>query len=225
MKPKVISALYFLRNSSQRKHIFRWIESFQKNYFIRKRKPWLTFDAMDYLDSLSLAGKRVFEYGSGGSTRYWLSRNMLCVSIEHDPDWFELVRIHIETTATIDYRLVQPQKSTTIDSSDIADPLLYLSHLTRFQGYDFKNYTSQIDSFPDEYFDIVLVDGRARPSCIMHSAPKVKVNGMLILDNADRLYYTQKAGSFLQNYSCLTFHGIGPVVHQMWETNIYVRQR
>jgi len=181
----VRSAFHLLHNSTQRKHFFRWLESLKMDYFLNKKQPWLVFDAIDFLNSLPLENKRVFEYGSGGSTLYWLSRNMLSVSVEHDPGWFELVRVHLEISMEMDYRLVQPQKSVAKVSLDIADPLLYLSGDTRFQGYNFKNYASQIDTFPDEYFDVVLVDGRARPACIMHSAPKVKVNGLLILDNAD----------------------------------------
>jgi hypothetical protein len=216
--------LSLLRNSTQRKHVFRWIESLQKEYFLTKKQPWLVFDAIDFLNSLSLENKRVFEYGSGGSTLYWLSRNMLPVSVEHDPIWFELVRTYLDTSK-VDYRLVKPQKCIEKAILDIADPLLYLSDDTRFKGYNFKSYASQIDDFSDGYFDVVLVDGRARPASIMHSAPKVKVNGLLILDNADRLYYTQKTGPFLHNYRCLPYYGIGPVDYQMWGTNIYVRQQ
>ena len=217
-------ALCLLRNSSQRKHFFRWLESLKKDYFLLKKQPWLVFDAIDFLNSLPLENKRVFEYGSGGSTLYWLSRNMLPVSVEHDPAWFELVRIHLGTSK-VDYRLVEPQKHVEKGILDSADPLLYLSDDPRLNEYNFKSYASQIDGFPDGYFDVVLVDGRARPACIMHSAPKVKVNGLLILDNADRLYYTQKADSFLNKYRCLPYYGIGPAVYQMWGTNIYVRQQ
>jgi hypothetical protein len=217
--------LYLLRTSTQRKHIFRWLNSFQKDFFLRRRQPWMVFDAVDFLNSLPIEGKRVFEYGSGGSTLYWLSRNMICVSVEHDLGWYETVRIHLDASMKADYRLVQPKKSQSEESLDIANPLLYLSGDPAFRGYCFKNYASQIDAFPDGNFDVVLVDGRARPACIMHSAPKVKVNGLLILDNADRIYYTPKTGSFLRNYSCLPFYGIGAVGYQMWGTNIYMRQQ
>lgn len=184
----------------------------------------MVFDAIDYLNSLPLENKRVFEYGSGGSTLYWLSRNMLPISVEHDPSWFDLVRIHLDTSK-VDYRLVQPQKHVAEVIADISDPLLYLSEDAQYKGYNFKSYVSQIDTFPNGYFDVILVDGRARPACIMHSAPKIKVNGLLILDNADRLYYTQKAGVFLHNYKCLPFYGVGPTGYQMWKTEIYVRQQ
>jgi len=225
MKLAMYSVLYFLKNSTQRKHIFRWLLSFKKGYLMRKRQPWLVFDAIDYLDSLPLNGKRVFEYGSGGSTLYWLSRNMVCVSVEHDPSWFNFVHTHLQASSKIDYRLITPQRLISSKSPDVSDPLLYLSDDINFIGHNFKNYASQIDDFSNEYFDVVLIDGRARPSCIMHSISKVKINGLLVLDNADRVYYTESIRHLFCNYICLPFYGVGPTGYQMWQTNIYVRKQ
>ena len=84
-------------------------------------------------------------------------------------------------------------------------------------------------NFEDSSLDFVYLDARHDYRSVMSDLrawwPKVKVNGLLILDNADRLYYTQKADSFLNKYRCLPYYGIGPAVYQMWGTNIYVRQQ
>ncbi len=223
MMELVRSALRLLRNPSQRKHFLRWLASFQNDYFLTRRQPWLVFDVIDFLNCLPLEGKRVFEYGSGGSTLYWLSRQMLCVSVEHDPGWYDLVRVRVGAAADIDYRLVQPEKNGLRETMDIADPMSYLSDDIAFRGYSFKNYASQIDAFPPDYFDLVVVDGRARPACILHSVSKVKVNGLLILDNADRQYYTTKTAEYLGNFDCSSFYGVGPAGYQMWRTNVYLR--
>jgi hypothetical protein len=213
-----------LRDATQRKYAFRWLESLQMDYFLNTRQPWLVFEAIDFLNSLSLEGKRVFEYGSGGSTLYWLSRRMECVSIEHDPEWYESVRSRLSPSMEIDYRLVPPEGPNPERELDISDPMLYLSSGAAFRRYSFKNYANQIDGFPPDYFDVVLVDGRARPSCIMHSAGRVKVKGLLILDNADYSYYTAKTHKYLQNFFCSSFYGAGPAGYQMWRTDIYVRE-
>lgn len=220
----VQSTLCLLRNSNQRKHVFRWLRSWRKDYLLKKKQPWLVFDAIDFLNSLPLEGNRVFEYGSGGSTLYWLSHNMRCVSVEHDAVWHALVKIHLDAASEIDYRLVPPEKSGSEVSFDAADPMLCLSDDTMFQGYTFRNYVSQIDAFPNDYFDVVSIDGRARPACIKHSVPKIKVNGLLILDNADRAYYTAKTLVYLRNFGCYSFYGVGKG-YQMWGTNVYVRQK
>lgn len=171
---------------------------------------------------------RVFEYGSGGSTLFWLRYGALYVSIEHDLDWYSLVRQRLtpEQEHLIDYRLVLPE--LVKDSGwqgDPADPESYTSSDEPFYGYSFRKYVTQIDAFPNEYFDFILIDGRARPSCIKHSVPKVKVGGLLVLDNADRSYYTSKTQVYLQDFFLHEFYGVGPLVREMWKTNIYKRER
>ena len=49
----------------------------------------------------------------------------------------------------------------------------------------FQNYASAIDQFGAHSFDLVLVDGRSRPSCFKHAVPCVAPNGYIVLDNSD----------------------------------------
>jgi hypothetical protein len=217
-------ALRLLSHSTQRKHLFRWLNSLRKDYFPRKRVPWLPFDALDYINSLPLEKNQVFEYGSGGSTLYWLSRNMVCVSVEHDPSWYESVQTHLNSSIEVDYRLVQPTKFKKPILLDVSDPLLNLSDDPAFPEYSFENYVSQIDAFPQDHFDIVLIDGRARPSCILHSVTKVKVGGFLILDNSDRSYYLDKTSTILMNFDRKTFRGVTPCATWFTETSVFTRK-
>ena len=217
-------ALHLLRNSTQRKHFFRWVNSFRRDYFLRRRVPWLVFDVIEFLNSLPLENKRVFEYGSGGSTLYWLSRKMTCVSIEHDPSWYESLHIYFDTSMEIDYRLAQPNEICSGKLLDISNPLLYLSDDPAFRGNSFKNYANQINDFPQDYFDIILIDGRSRPSCIMHSVTKVKVGGFLVLDNSDRSYYLDKTSTILKNFDRKTFRGATPCSSWFTETSVFTRK-
>ena len=212
--------LHLLRSHTQRKHIFRWIKSLQPDYLLDHPSPWLTFDAIDILNSLTLKGKKVFEYGSGGSTLFWLNHGAECVSIEHNPDWYNVMQPRLKGMAGIDYRLVLPEPAEDKEALDIADPSLYLSEL---RGYSFRNYACQIDSFPDNFFDIVLIDGRARPACIMHSVSKIKQGGCLVLDDAARSYYTSQAGAYLQQFDRLEFVGVRPTQTEIGRTDIYTR--
>jgi hypothetical protein len=216
--------LYLLRNTTQRKHVFRWLRSFREDYLLKEKQPWLVFDAIDFLNSLPLKGNRVFEYGSGGSTLFWLNHGAECVSIEHNPDWYKLMHPRFEGIDRIDYRLVLPEPSEDKEARDIADPNLYLSEDVLSRGYNFRNYACQIDSFLDNFFDIVLVDGRARPACIMHSVTKVKVGGTLILDNSDREYYLRMTTNLLQDFERTTFHGMTPGVTCFTETSVFIRR-
>lgn len=217
--------LCLLRISTQRKHVFRWLRSLRKDYLLKQKQPWLVFDAIDFLNSLPLKGNRVFEYGSGGSTLFWLNHSAECVSIEHNPDWYKLMHPRFEGMDRIDHRLVLPEPEENKEAQDIADPNLYLSEDILFKGYNFRNYVCQIDSFPDDFFDIVLIDGRARPACIMHSVVKVKRGGMLILDNSERDYYLSKTRNCLGSFDEKEFRGAIPT-NPLWSaTTIFTKTR
>lgn len=227
----ILKLLYQYRNfifqllysDLHRKHFFRWIKSLRPNYLLNHPSPWFTFDAIDFIRLHLHLGMRVFEYGSGGSTLFWLSKGMSCISIEHDHDWYKLVLHLTKGMDNIDYKLVPPEKSDNKDANNFANPFLYQSKSFEFDGYDFRNYVRQIDTYPDNYFDIVSIDGRARPSCIAHSVMKIKVGGMLILDNAERAYYLTKTSVYLNNFEKKEFEGPGPTNGIYWKTNVYIK--
>lgn len=50
-------------------------------------------------------------------------------------------------------------------------------------------YHAVISNYPDNYFDIILVDGRNRNACMQAAIPKLKAGGWLLLDNSEREYY------------------------------------
>lgn len=215
-----------LLHPSQRKHVCRWLASQQPSYVLRYGQPWIVFDAMDSLQSLDLGGKQIFEYGSGGSTLFWLRHNAVCVSIEHDPEWFALVRGYCASARAIDYRLILPEPAgPQAAPGDPADPDCYLSDDAQYRSSTFLRYVSQIDAFPDATFDIILIDGRARPACIKHSVGKVRVGGMIIVDNSDRDYYFSKTQSYLENFARQDFCGVGPLNPQWSQTTVFSRQK
>lgn len=54
---------------------------------------------------------------------------------------------------------------------------------------NFKKYVEAINTYSDNYFDFVFIDGRARNGCVIASLPKIKNGGYLMLDNSDRPEY------------------------------------
>ncbi len=213
-----------LASPSQRRHARRWLRSLHSGYLLETATPWLVFDAIDYLEQHLRMHSRVFEYGSGGSTLFWLRHGASCVSVEHEANWYALLRPQLAHEPSVDYRFVAPEPVTTeCLPLDPADPAQYASADLALRDYTFRAYASQIDEFADGSFDVVLIDGRARTSCIMHAARKVATSGMLILDNAERSYYTAQAGDFLRGFSRTQFSGVSPCGTEMSRTDIYVR--
>jgi hypothetical protein len=215
------------RSPTQRKHLVRWLRSLRRGYLLDEPSPWITFDAIDYISDFiarqrGAAPLRVFEYGSGGSTRFWQAHGAECVSIEHDPEWFATVHSRIDP-ARVEHRLVTTEPAEGDAGGDPADPTAYVSGGSGFRGQTFRRYVGAIDAFPDAYFTIVLIDGRARPSCVKHAGPKIRPGGLLVLDNAELEYYTRQTGPYLRDFRGIEFRGALPTTLAFTQTNVYVK--
>jgi hypothetical protein len=213
-----------VKHPDQAKYIPRWLMSLSEDYLLNKQLPWVTFYALDFLNTLDFKEKRVFEYGSGASTLYWLSKGASCVSIEHEKQWYDKMNSSFAAIAEVDYRLVEPEllsHSKTVKNP--GNPDHYSSNSPEFKNYDFSHYVQQIDEFPDEYFDIVMIDGRSRPSCIKRSLSKVRVGGFMIVDNTDRDYYLQETIYYLKNFSRQEFFGLVPIATCISKTDCFTR--
>lgn len=54
--------------------------------------PWFTYGAINFLDQQQLQGLRVFEFGTGNSTLYWVRRGCEVRAVEADENWANYVR-------------------------------------------------------------------------------------------------------------------------------------
>jgi len=150
--------------------------------------PWLTRDAVRMLDQFLRPDMKGFEWGSGKSTIWLAQRLSSLVSVEHNPEWFEIVR-----------QMARKNRLSNVDQR-------LASH---------SPYAHQISEFPDSYFDVILIDGELRDSCIRESARKINVGGYICLDNADSEFDVMPFNAFKQH---ATSNGV-------WRTDIYMRIR
>ena len=163
-------------------------------------QPWITFPVVSLLNQYTNANSRVFEYGGGGSTLFFVNRAKEVVTVEHDEKWFLTLQNNINNKNTGNWsgNLVLPEKNNSTGSLDPSKPQDYFSKDPAFTNNTFSTYSKFIDQYPNDYFDIVLVDGRARPSCAWQSIPKIKKGGFLIIDNSDRDYYFMEIKDILK---------------------------
>jgi len=215
--------LSILLDRKDRKYILSWVRSLQKDFLVKRPVPWLVFDAIAFIHRLINRKLNIFEYGSGGSTLFWLQKGAQVTSIEHSPEWFDTIRKIIPSHYPLDYRIIPPEEAFTGDLN-AADPNSYVSAYNQYQGCSFKNYVTQVDSFPDCFFDMVLIDGRARSSCIKHSVQKVALGGTLIIDNSDRPWYFSETYKYLTNFERIDFCGIGPACANRWMTSVFLKK-
>lgn len=209
--------------------IRQWKESQQPGRSpMADRRPWLTFQATATISEALKPGCSVFEFGGGGSTLYFLDRGAKVITVEHDSHWFDLLDKSVREGDQSANWTGLKQSSEVLghgSNGDPADPDDYVSDDRAFAGHSFCGYASAIDTFPDGHFDVVVVDGRSRPSCIKHGAPKVKHGGLLVLDNTERAYYlTSKSRQHLDGFS-VVLDKYGPTPGLAWFTKTTVWRR
>ena len=146
----------------------------KKKSFILKPIPLLTPEAIKFLEEFCQTNDhpRILEFGSGGSTA-WLSKlTKNLVSIEHDKGWYQKVKQYLSN-----------------------EPGCYPVDLKLLA----KPYDRVCNEFPDEFFDLIIVDGRDRVKCLTSSVRILKKGGIMMMDDAQRERY-QEAHSLLKDW-------------------------
>lgn len=185
---------------------------------------WFTYDALRFMEQILRPDMSVFEWGCGGSTMFFARRVAEGHSVEHDPTWAADVRSALAAAGIAwSLEVVEPERGASRER-DPARPEDYASDDEAFRDGSFRAYASAIDRFPDERFDVVVIDGRARPSCGLHAVDKVKRGGWLVLDNADRPYYRSIHERMARRgWPKHSFFGPGPYTFGFWETCAWQR--
>lgn len=156
---------------------------------------------------------KVLEYGTGGSTLFFLDRVKSVVSIEHDAGWVGIVTSGLNADERSRWRchLVEPE-STSLASPPGSLPYRadYRSNAPEYSGRTFHNYVLSIDDYPDGSFDLIMIDGRARPSCFVHAFNKVKSRGYIVWDNTERENYHKAMSLAPKHMKMFDFPGPSP---------------
>jgi len=202
-----------LKNPKAARFLPQWIFSFDSNQnTFQKGLPWLTFEAVEWLDSYLTKEKRVFEWGSGGSTIFLAQKAKDIVSVEHNPEWYELVlqRIKNENIVNCKYILQAPEKGEG----------MHLSRARQYQGFNFDKYCQVIELYPDNHFDLIFIDGRSRTACAQKAVAKLKSGGFLMLDDSDTEEYL-KVGELLKDWPRQDFFGLKRGAITFYQTTIW----
>ena len=132
--------------------------------------PWLARSAIELLNGFLRGTDVGLEFGSGTSTR-WIARRIgSLTSVEHNAQWY----------STVNEMLADEQLTNTtvvLVENNGADGAT-ADHVER--------YVSVADRFDNGSLDLALVDGIYREECALRVLPKIRVGGVLIIDDANR---------------------------------------
>ena len=143
-------------------------------------EPWMTRQSINWLYNFIKKNtncNKLLEYGCGSSTAYFLSLNLNVTSIENHALWLHKVKKALNKKLLNNWipLLIKSQLQGTEKGSD---------------GDYYDDYVNYVDNL--KMFDIIIVDGRCRSSCIKKSIGHLNNGGLFIVDNAERRLY-QKA--------------------------------
>ena len=207
----------FLRSSG-------WLESVNANlsFFQGEHKPWTTFPAIHFLETMPLAESNVLEFGGGASTIYFSKRARNVRTLEFDTDWSKYLRI--ATKDLINCEIISP----SIDSA-----LLKAWAQSEQENLDFEVLTDvdfELDAFVvliKQMFyeaDVVLIDGGPRNIAMIAASKFAKSSAVVIVDNSERdglrsgIYALRREG-FVE----IPMKGLGPLNHSEWITSFFIR--
>ena len=157
---------------------FRYMSNKIESFMTQKSHPdwpWWPKEAVLLCSNLLRATDIVLEFGSGRSTFWIANRCAGITSIEHNEDWYNIVKKKI-TQANID------SKVKLIYAPIANDPIS-----------EKQPYLLPIKDIDECSVDVVVVDGKFRAEAAILSLPLLKSGGVLIIDDAHR--YLPKRGS------------------------------
>lgn len=165
--------------------------------------PWWSFRAMQRADS-ELVGKRIFEYGTGGSTiRYaGIAESIKCV--EDDPCWADLVMQHLRELHKNNVEIV-------VHPFDFDHPI----------DFDISEYANEVKKHPE--VDVVIIDGQdktfnERVTLFDLVEPQMRADGIIILDDFWR--YEKRIRSGLAK-RLEVFESVGPCRYGVTSTAFF----
>ncbi len=160
--------------------------------------PLYTYPAIEYLSSFDFTNKKIFEFGSGQSTLYWLEQGADVVSVENSVKWVE--------------KLSKPLKS-------------FSNHQYIFAGRQ-NEYVNSILKFPDFHFDVIIIDGIfSRYLCAKNVINRIRKDGLVILDNSD---WYPNAAKFLKknlDFIQVDFYGLRPSRPEAAVTSLFFSRK
>ncbi len=168
------------------------------------QSPWTSQASIKAFEKILDKNMVGFEYGSGLSTMFFSKYLKQLTSVEHNEDWYKIVKTKLKDkqVSNVDYHFIPAQKEmTNVEYSFYKDFNLTDKDFTIRKEY--HNYFSFVSTFPNEYFDFIIVDGRARVECCLNAIPKLKASGLFVLDNSDRERY-KPVFNILANWKNIT---------------------
>ncbi|MEF3696118.1 methyltransferase domain containing protein [Desulfolutivibrio sp.] len=146
--------------------------------------PWINAGAVRFLRVHLTPHMRGLEFGAGRSTLYFSRLMDSLVTVEHNEKWRRKVAALLQRFEIANVTLAYAPPGEARACPDMRPPIWRKLGMTPRRP-EFADYFDHILAYPDEHFDVVLVDGRARVECAINAMEKIAPGGFLVLDNSE----------------------------------------
>lgn len=185
---------------------------------VRLDLPWWTFAAIAHVEAFLKqrnGNADVFEYGPGASTVWLAKRARRVAYVEHDKGFAMIVQRLTKNIANTSGVLAAPLPSRP---ESVSCP----SGRKGYEDLDFANYVAAI-RVAGGPFDLIVIDGRARTSCLMEAVKHLKSDGAILFDNSWRSRYRSAIDN--AGFKVRRFRGLAPALPYIEETTILTAER
>jgi hypothetical protein len=157
--------------------------------------PWYTYPAIEFLGGRIKPSMRVFEYGSGQSTRWWARHVAEVHAVEDDREWFD--RVARTLPANVDLRYADSAGDGYVRS--IAE-----------RGAP---------------FDVVVIDGSVRDECARECIASLTPEGVVVFDNTEepQLFGAGLGHLADSGFRRIDFYGVAPLNMDATATSVLYR--
>jgi len=144
-------------------------------------KPWMSKEVIKSIKSYLNKNQVFFEWGAGGSTIEFSKYVKRYYSVEHDFEWYNLVKNRLKKKANVKIYYLPP----------CTENLKWFPIFNEGKYTDFKNYVRFVNNIGllGIKFDVVLIDGRARVDCAIEVLPYLSKDAIVFIHDFDRQYY------------------------------------
>jgi len=161
---------------------------------VKDGTPFMSYGAIKWLNSFLNKDMSVFEWGSGGSTIYITKRVKKIISIEYDPGYYKFISEYLKKNNLLNYEFIFKKP---------------------------EDYCSAIGAYPDNFFDLIIVDGIKRADCVKYAINKVRLGGYLLLDNSNDPAYASVILPMLKEWRREDFSGPKGYKPYWYQTTIW----
>jgi hypothetical protein len=141
--------------------------------------PWISPQAVEYLNKTLNKGMNALEWGSGRSSTWYAKRVGKLLTIEDNEKWYKLVSTQMKENGVTNAEI----RHINLGHPEY-DPYTEDEPTINHDNAALK-YVSVVDEYADHSLDFVVIDGHYREACVSKVKSKIKKGGYLLLDNSD----------------------------------------